>query len=72
MKTLIGSARKEVTLFVSYPELFQDLSPTLREAKEKRKVKLNIAMTEEMLKTENIKGLDDVRQLCCPVTLLII
>jgi hypothetical protein len=28
-------------------------------------------MTEEMLKTENIKGIDDTRQLCCPVTLLI-
>jgi sugar-specific transcriptional regulator TrmB len=71
MKTLIGSARKELTLFVSYPELFRELSPTLREAQEKRKIKLNIAMTEEMLKTENIKGLDDTRQLCCPVTLLI-
>jgi sugar-specific transcriptional regulator TrmB len=71
MKALIGSARKELTLFVSYPELFRELIPTLREAKENRKVKLNIAMTEEMLKTENIKGLDDARQLCCPVTLLI-
>jgi hypothetical protein len=28
-------------------------------------------MTEEMLKTEDFKGLGDVRQLCCPVTLLI-
>jgi sugar-specific transcriptional regulator TrmB len=71
MKTLIGSTRKELTLFVSYPELFRELNPTLREAKDKRKVKLNIAMTEEMLKTENIKGLDDTRQLCCPVTLVI-
>jgi sugar-specific transcriptional regulator TrmB len=71
MKTLIGTARKEITLFVAYPELFQELSPSLREAREKRKIKLNIAMTEEMLKTENIKGLGDTRQLCCPVTLLI-
>jgi hypothetical protein len=37
---------------------------------EKRKIKLNIAMTEKMLKTENIKGLGDTRQLCCEVTLL--
>jgi sugar-specific transcriptional regulator TrmB len=71
MKALIGSARKELTLFVSYPELFKELSPALREAQEKRRIRLNIAMTEEMLKTENIKGLDDTRQLCCPVTLLI-
>jgi sugar-specific transcriptional regulator TrmB len=71
MKVLIGAARKELTLFVSYPELFKELSPTLREAQEKRRIRLNIAMTEEMLRTENIKGLDDARQLCCPVTLLI-
>jgi hypothetical protein len=59
MKTLIGTARKEITLFVAYPELFKELSPSLREAREKRKIKLNIAMTEEMLKTETIKGLGD-------------
>jgi sugar-specific transcriptional regulator TrmB len=71
MKTLIDNARKEITFFVSYPTLFKELSPVLREAMEKRKIKLNIAMTEKMLKTENIKGLGDTRQLCCEVTLLI-
>ncbi len=71
LKTLIGSARKEITFFVSYPELFRELNSTLREAHDKRKIRLNIAMTEEMLKTENIKGLGDIRQLCCAVTLLI-
>jgi sugar-specific transcriptional regulator TrmB len=71
MKALIGSARKEITLFVSYPELFKELSPSMREAQEKRKIKLNLAVTEEMFKTENIKGLGDTRQLCCDVTLLI-
>jgi len=71
MKTLLGNSRKEITLFIAYPELFKELSPSLREAKEKRRIKLNIAMTEEMLKTENIKGLGDTRQLCCAVTLLI-
>ncbi len=71
MKALIGNARKEITLFVSYPALFGELAPALREAQEKRRIKLNIAMTEEMLKTENIKGLGDTRQLCCAVTLII-
>ncbi len=71
LKGLIETARKEITLFVAYPALFKDLSPSLREANEKRRVKLNIAMTEEMLKTENIKDLGDVRQLCCDATLLI-
>jgi sugar-specific transcriptional regulator TrmB len=71
MKALIESARREVTLFVAYPELFRELKSALQEAKEKRRIKLNIAMTEEMLKSENFKGLGDVRQLCCSVTLLI-
>jgi sugar-specific transcriptional regulator TrmB len=71
MKTLIGNARKEITFFVSYPELYRELNPALREISEKRRIKLNVAMTEKMLKTENIKGLDDTRQLCCDVTLLI-
>jgi sugar-specific transcriptional regulator TrmB len=71
MKALIGNARKEITLFVAYPELFKELNASLREAQEKHRIRLNIAMTEEMLKTENIKGLGDTRQLCCSVTLLI-
>jgi hypothetical protein len=43
----------------------------LQHAQENRRIKLNIAMTEQMLKKESFKGLGDVRQLCCPVTLLI-
>lgn len=72
MKVLIGNAKREITFFVSYPVLFKELSPLLREAQEKRRIKLNVAMTEEMLKTEDIKGLGDTRQLCCAVTLIII
>lgn len=71
MKALIGSARKEITFFVSYPELFKELSPVLSETMDKGRIKMNIAMTEKMLKTENIKGFGDTRQLCCDVTLLI-
>ncbi len=71
MKALVESARREVTLFVAYPALFHELKSSLQAAKEKHRIKLNIAMTEEMLKTEDFKGLGDVRQLCCSVTLLI-
>jgi sugar-specific transcriptional regulator TrmB len=71
MKALIETASREVTLFVSYPALFKDLKLSLQQAHEKRRIKLNIAMTEEMLKNGGFKGLGDVRQLCCPVTLLI-
>lgn len=72
MKALIGSARREITLFVSYPVLLQELSPALQEAQDKRRIRLNVAMTEKMLQTENISGLGDTRQLCCDVTLLIV
>jgi sugar-specific transcriptional regulator TrmB len=71
MKALMATAKKEITFFVSYPMLFRDLEQALRGAQDHR-VKLNVAMTEEMLKTENIKGLGDTRQLCCEVTLLVI
>jgi len=71
MKALIEASSREVTLFVSYPSLFKDLKLSLQQAQEKRRLKLNIAMTEEMLKSGGFKILGDVRQLCCPVTLLI-
>jgi hypothetical protein len=71
MKALIESSHREVTFFVSYPALFKDLKQALQQAQEKRRIKLNIATTEEMLKNGSFKGLGDVRQLCCPVTLLI-
>lgn len=71
MKALIENARKEITFFVSYPELFRELSGPLREAQDKRKIRLNIALSEEMFKTEKVKDLGDVRQLCCPVNLII-
>ena len=71
MKALIETARKEVTLFVSYPALLRELKPALKAAKESRGIKLNIAMTEEMLQNEDLNELVEMRQLCCPVTLLI-
>jgi sugar-specific transcriptional regulator TrmB len=71
MKALIETASREVTFFVSYPSLFKEMKQSLQKAQETSRIKLNIAMTEEMLKNGGFKGLGDVRQLCCPVTLLI-
>jgi sugar-specific transcriptional regulator TrmB len=48
MKALIETARKEITIFVAYPELLTGLKESMLEAKEKRRVKLNIAMTQNV------------------------
>jgi sugar-specific transcriptional regulator TrmB len=71
MKALIESARKEVTFFVANPALFRGLRASLVEANEKRRIRLNIAMSEEMLHSEELSGLGDLRVICCPVTLMI-
>lgn len=46
MKALIETARKEITIFIAYPEVLKGLKGSLLEAKEKRRVILNIAVTQ--------------------------
>ena len=71
MKALIETARKEVTIFISYPTVFRELKQSLLEAKEKRRLKLNIAVTKEVLEKEDHSELGEVRLLCCSVGMLI-
>jgi len=71
MKTLIEAARKEITIFIPYPAVLRDLKESLTEAKEKRRVKLNIAVTQEVFEKEDSSNLGDVRLLCCSVGMLI-
>jgi sugar-specific transcriptional regulator TrmB len=71
MKTLIETARKEITIFIPYPAVLRDLKESLTEAKEKRRVKLNIAVTQEVFEKEDSSNLGDVRLLCCSVGMLI-
>jgi sugar-specific transcriptional regulator TrmB len=71
MKALIETARKEVTVFISHPSVLKGLKESLKEAKQTRRVKLNIAMTRELLEREESSNLGEIRVLCCPVGMLI-
>jgi len=65
MKALIETARKEVTIFISYPAVFNALKDSLTNAKEKRRIKLNIAMTQEVFEKEDTSNLTEIRLMCC-------
>jgi sugar-specific transcriptional regulator TrmB len=67
MKTLIAAARKEITIFISHPEVLQGLKESLTEAREKRRVKLNIAMTREIYEKEDTSNLGRIRLLHCQI-----
>jgi len=67
MKTLIVAARKEITIFISHPAVLNGLKQSLVEAKEKRRVKLNIAMTREVLEKEDTSNLGEFRVLHCHI-----
>jgi sugar-specific transcriptional regulator TrmB len=71
MKALIETARKEVTLFISYPAVFRELKESLVTAKERRRIKLNVAVTQEVYEKEDSSSLGEVRVLCCSVGMLI-
>jgi len=70
MKALIEEARKEITVFVSYPSILKELQASLIEAKERR-VKLNIGVTKEVLKNWSFSELGEVKLLRCPCSMLI-
>jgi len=70
MKALINEARKEITIFVSYPLMLKELQEPLIEAK-RRHVKINIGVTKEVLKNWDPSELDEVKLLLCPCSMLI-
>jgi len=67
MKALIETARKEITIFIAYPDVFKALKETLLEAKEKRGVRLNIAMTKDVFDVGDSSDLGEIRLLHCEV-----
>ena len=71
MKALIETARKELTVFVPYPSMLEEIKDALIDAKERRKVTLNIAVTREVFEKEVLLNLGEMRSLCCPIGMLI-
>jgi len=71
MKALIETARKEVTVFVSHPDVLRELKEPLIKARE-RNVKLNIAVTQEVFQKENLSDLGEARLLRCSLEGLLI
>jgi len=67
MKALIETARKEITIFISYPAVLEAIKQSLMDSKERRRVKLNIAMTQEVFEKEKPSNLGEIRLLCCAV-----
>lgn len=67
MKSIIETTRKEITIFISYPEVLRGLKEMLEDAKERRRVKLNIAMTQDVYEKEDCSDLGEIRLLCCSV-----
>jgi sugar-specific transcriptional regulator TrmB len=67
MKTLIETAQREVTIFVAVPEVFSGLKASLLDAKDKRRVKLNLALTREVYESSDCSGLGEIRLLCCSI-----
>jgi sugar-specific transcriptional regulator TrmB len=67
MKALVETARKEITIFISYPAVLKALKESLTDAKEIRRVGLNIALTQEVFEKEDSSCLGEIRLLRCSV-----
>jgi sugar-specific transcriptional regulator TrmB len=63
MKALVESTRKEISIFISYPTVLRELKQALTEAKERRRVRLNIAVTQEIFEKEDLSNLGEIRLL---------
>jgi hypothetical protein len=65
MRKLIAEAREEITIFFSHPAVLNGLKESLLEAKRKRRVKLKIALTPDVIATADCSNLGEMRVLCC-------
>jgi hypothetical protein len=63
MKALVETARKEISIFISYPAVLRGLKQSLLEARERRRVKLNVAVTRGIFEGEDLSGLGEIRLL---------
>ena len=71
LKLLIQGSKREITMFMTLPEVVKEIHPALKEAKEKHRVKLNIAVTPEIADSQDLKDLGEVRVLYCNLAMFI-
>jgi len=71
MKSLIETARKEITVFIPSKTILNEIKDPLIQARENRRVKLNIAITPGVHENTDFSELGDVRLLCCVLGMLI-
>ncbi len=71
IKSLIQSSKKEITVFMTYPDVLREIHPALKEAREKRGLKLNIAVAKEIAHEQDLSGLGIVRILYCDLAMFI-
>jgi HTH-type transcriptional regulator, sugar sensing transcriptional regulator len=71
LKTLIQNSKHEVTMFMNLPEVLKEIHPTLKEAKDKKRIKLNIAVTPQIAATQNLSDLGEVKTLYCNLAMFI-
>jgi sugar-specific transcriptional regulator TrmB len=71
IKTLIQNSKHEVTLFMTLPEVLKEIHPALKEAQDKRRIKLNIAVTSKIAATQNLSDLGEVKHLYCNLAMFI-
>jgi sugar-specific transcriptional regulator TrmB len=71
IKTLIQNSQHEITLFMTLPEVIKEIHPALKEAKEKRRIKLNIAVTPQIAANQNLSDLGEVKYLYCNLAMFI-
>jgi HTH-type transcriptional regulator, sugar sensing transcriptional regulator len=71
IKSLIQSSKREITMFMTLPNVVEGIHSALKDAKDKRKVKLNIAVTPEIANSQDLSDLGDVRTLYCNLAMFI-
>jgi sugar-specific transcriptional regulator TrmB len=71
LKTVIQGTKREITMFMTLPEVVREIHPALREAKEKKHIKLNLAVTQQIAESQDLSDLGEVRVLYCDLAMFI-
>jgi sugar-specific transcriptional regulator TrmB len=71
LRTLIQASQHEITIFMTIPEVVSEIHRALKEAKEKRRIKLKIAVTPEIANSQDLSDLGEVKLLFCDLALFI-